>query len=114
MGDLGGSRSNISTSVRARAELHDHLHLLRLSTLKDPTPVVSNHKHLRLVTSKVCGRIRAYQYDTTDGFPPVESDGDHACYIPSVKCNYLSGISITHRGTIGDLSDPPTHRWSLW
>ena len=57
--------------------------------------------------SKVCGRIRAYQFGTTDGF---------ALYVVfgiTISFSYLSGISITHGGTIGDPSDPPTHIWSF-
>ena len=53
--------------------------------------------------SKVCGRIRAYQYGTTDGVFP------HSAYSSEIIRAYLSGISITHGGGFDDLSDPSTH-----
>ena len=54
--------------------------------------------------SKVCGRLRGYQFGTPDGFPPLY--GDNAS--PDIeKCHtYIDGVSITYD------SNPRKHIWS--
>ena len=57
--------------------------------------------------SKVCGRIRAYQFGAAGAL------GRQAMTGRTINEVYLSGISLTHGGMFSDLSDPPTHIWSF-
>ena len=53
--------------------------------------------------SKICGKIRGYQFRTPDGFRG-SSNSDF-----SVECNYVDGISLTHRSPING----HTHLWTF-
>ena len=51
----------------------------------------------------VCGRIKAFQYGTPNGFLNTTNISD----------TYLTGISLTHGGNLSDPDDPATHIWSF-
>ena len=53
--------------------------------------------------SKVCGRIRAYQYGTPNGFASGQT----------INEPYLSGVSLTHGGNLASTAIPATHIWSF-
>ena len=58
--------------------------------------------------NRVCGRIKAYQFGTPDGFVLG------LLYGIGINGAYLSGISITHGGDLGDETGvPATHIWSF-
>ena len=60
--------------------------------------------------SKVCGRIRAYQFGTPDGFFLF-----HGASSDSINEPYLTGISLTHGASLqtGTSGEPATHIWSF-
>ena len=54
--------------------------------------------------SSVCGRIAAYQIGLAGGFKGAGFGLDQA---------YLSGVSLTNTGTLGDVTNPLIHIWSF-
>ena len=58
--------------------------------------------------SKVCGRIKAYQVGQYDAFV------GHNLFGSGINGAYLSGVSLTHGGTLGDdAEEDATHIWSF-
>ena len=58
--------------------------------------------------SSVCGRIAAYQIGLAAGF-----EGSLGMGSALLNQAYLSGISLTNTGTLGDMTNPLIHIWSF-
>ena len=55
----------------------------------------------------MCGRIRAYEYRIPSAFGGFNSRGF------TINEAYVTGVSLTHGGTLGSVDNPATHIWSF-